>query len=221
MDFLRATSSYPPADCRRPEGDQHAKRDGLSASMTALGHRRGLALADAVAEARTRTSTRCSIPRPRIRCVISTPTVRPSRTCPTRSTPGTSSTKAISSSTATTTPRRPTPTSRSWTVGNPTLKLGLLNNLDVEVNFSLYNSIRTATVSTGASTISQGFGDTFTRFKWNLFGNDGGGPALALIPYAKWPTAPIFPQGIGQRLHRGRPDRAAGRAAAHAASTPS
>lgn len=85
----------------------------------------------------------------------------------------------------------------SWTVGNPTFKLGLLNNLDVEVNFSFYNSIRTATASTGASTVSQGFGDTFTRFKWNLFGNDGGGPALALIPYAKWPTAPIFPQGTG------------------------
>jgi hypothetical protein len=85
----------------------------------------------------------------------------------------------------------------AWTVGNPTLKLGLLNNLDVEVNFSFYNSIRTATVSTGASTLSQGFGDTFTRFKWNLFGNDGGGPALALIPYAKWPTAPIYPQGTG------------------------
>ena len=40
-------------------------------------------------------------------------------------------------------------------------------------------------------------GDTFTRFKWNLFGNEGGGPALALIPYAKWPTAPIIPQGTG------------------------
>jgi len=85
----------------------------------------------------------------------------------------------------------------SWTVGNPTFKLGLLNNLDVEVNFSFYNSIRSATVSTGAYTISQGFGDTFTRFKWNLFGNDGGGPAFALIPYAKWPTAPMAPQGVG------------------------
>ena len=85
----------------------------------------------------------------------------------------------------------------SWTVGNPTFKLGLLNNLDFEVNFSFYNSIRSATVSTGTSTISQGVGDTFTRFKWNLFGNDGGGPALALIPYAKWPTAPMTPQGIG------------------------
>ena len=54
-----------------------------------------------------------------------------------------------------------------------------------------------ATVSTGAYSISQGFGDTFTRFKWNLFGNEGGGPAMALIPYAKWPTAPMVPQGVG------------------------
>jgi hypothetical protein len=84
-----------------------------------------------------------------------------------------------------------------WTVGNPTLKLGLLNNLDFEVNFSFYNNIRSVTVSTGATTFSQGFGDTITRFKWNLFGNDGGGPAMALIPYAKWPTAPMAPQGTG------------------------
>src|SRR5215510_9239911 len=85
----------------------------------------------------------------------------------------------------------------AWTVGNPTLKLGLLNNVDFEVNFSFYNSVRATQVSTGASVIAQGVGDTFTRFKWNLFGNDGNGPALALIPYAKWPSAPIAPQGIG------------------------
>lgn len=84
-----------------------------------------------------------------------------------------------------------------WTVGNPTFKVGLLNNVDFEVNISFYNSIRSATVSTGAYTITQGFGDTFTRFKWNLFGNEGGGPAMALIPYAKWPTAPMAPQGVG------------------------
>jgi Putative MetA-pathway of phenol degradation len=84
-----------------------------------------------------------------------------------------------------------------WTVGNPTFKLGLLNNVDFEVNFSFYNSIRTVGVSTGTSSVSQGFGDTFTRFKWNLFGNEGAGPAFALIPYAKWPTAPISPTGTG------------------------
>jgi hypothetical protein len=88
----------------------------------------------------------------------------------------------------------------AWVVGNPTFKLGLLNNVDFEVNFSAYNSIRAMTVSTGASTTTIGFGDVFTRFKWNLFGNEGDGPALALIPYAKWPTAP---QGIGNRFVEG------------------
>src|SRR5262249_23317408 len=78
-----------------------------------------------------------------------------------------------------------------WTVGNPTFKLGLLNNVDFQVNFSAYNSFRATTVSTGASTVASGFGDTFTRFKWNLFGNDGDGPAFALFPFAKWPAAPI------------------------------
>ena len=88
----------------------------------------------------------------------------------------------------------------SWVIGNPTFKLGLLNNVDFEVNFSAYNNIQTMTRSTGVATGVGGFGDTFTRFKWNLFGNEGGGPAFALIPYAKWPTAP---QGIGNRFVEG------------------
>jgi hypothetical protein len=88
----------------------------------------------------------------------------------------------------------------SWVVGNPTFKLGLLNNVDFEVNFSAYNNIQTMMRSTGVATSVGGFGDTFTRFKWNLFGNEGGGPAFALIPYAKWPTAP---QGIGNRFVEG------------------
>jgi hypothetical protein len=85
----------------------------------------------------------------------------------------------------------------SLTLGNPTLKLGLLNNVDFEVNFSFYNSVRAMTVSTGASALGQGVGDTFTRVKWNLFGNQGVGPAMALIPYAKFPTAPTAPTGTG------------------------
>src|SRR5215472_1731926 len=49
----------------------------------------------------------------------------------------------------------------SWTIGNPTFKLGLLNNLDFEVNISFYNSVRAVQVSTGASSLSRGIGDTF------------------------------------------------------------
>ena len=39
----------------------------------------------------------------------------------------------------------------SWVIGNPTFKLGLLSNVDVEVNFSAYNSIVTTTPSTGSA----------------------------------------------------------------------
>lgn len=83
---------------------------------------------------------------------------------------------------------------RIWVIGNPTFKAGLTNWADLEVNFSAFNSISSTTRSTGASTTLTGFGDTFTRLKMNLWGNDGGKTAFALIPYGKWPTAPI---GVG------------------------
>jgi len=89
---------------------------------------------------------------------------------------------------------------RIWVIGNPTFKAGLTNFADLEVNFSAFNSISSTMRSTGASTTTTGFGDVFTRLKINLFGNEGGGPAMALIPYGKWPTAP---QGIGNRFVEG------------------
>jgi hypothetical protein len=89
---------------------------------------------------------------------------------------------------------------RIWVIGNPTFKAGLTNFADLEVNFSAFNSISSTIRSTGASTTTTGFGDVFTRLKINLFGNEGGGPAMALIPYGKWPTAP---QGIGNRYVEG------------------
>ena len=88
----------------------------------------------------------------------------------------------------------------SWTFGNPTFKLGLTNYLDVEVNFSAFNTIRSQTRSDGTSTSVSGFGDTVTRLKANVFGNDGGDAAMAIIPYAKWPTAPA---GVGNRFVEG------------------
>lgn len=88
----------------------------------------------------------------------------------------------------------------SWTFANPTFKLGVLNNVDIEVNFSAYDSIQTVTRSTGVSTKFGGFGDTVTRLKINLFGNDGGAAALAIIPYVKWPTAS---PGIGNGVVEG------------------
>jgi hypothetical protein len=84
----------------------------------------------------------------------------------------------------------------SWVLFNPTIKAGLLNWADLEVNFNAQTILRSQTVSTGAVTQANGFGDTITRLKMNLWGNDGGTTAFALIPYGKWPTAPT-PVGNG------------------------
>jgi hypothetical protein len=85
----------------------------------------------------------------------------------------------------------------TWVIGNPTLKLGLLNNLDAELTFAAFTSVQTADRGTATARTTTGVGDLVTRFKLNLFGNEGGGPALALMPYVKWPTAP---QGVGNRF---------------------
>ena len=77
-------------------------------------------------------------------------------------------------------------------VPNPTFKVGLTNNADLEVNVP-FAGVHTFS-SSGPSSTLWGIGDTFVRSKINLWGNDGGDTAAALIPYVKAPSAPI---GIG------------------------
>ena len=76
---------------------------------------------------------------------------------------------------------------------NPTFKVGVTNNADVEVNVPVAG-IHTFGSSTVPSSTVWGIGDTFVRAKVNLWGNDGGSSAAALIPFVKAPSAPI---GIG------------------------
>ena len=64
---------------------------------------------------------------------------------------------------------------------NPTFKVGVTNNADVEVNVP-FAGIHTFGSSTGPSSTIWGIGDTFVRAKVNLWGNDGGSTAAALIP---------------------------------------
>ena len=78
-------------------------------------------------------------------------------------------------------------------VPNPTFKVGVTNNADVEVNVPLVGE-RTYPAAGGPSTSLWGIGDTYLRSKVNLWGNDGGDTAAAIIPYVKDPSAPI---GIG------------------------
>jgi hypothetical protein len=70
---------------------------------------------------------------------------------------------------------------------NPTLKLGVTNTLDVEVNIAPYERITTR--SGGVTTTAEGVGDLYLRAKWAPIGDDGGSFAFALVPYVKVPTA--------------------------------
>src|SRR6478752_5706124 len=40
----------------------------------------------------------------------------------------------------------------TWVIGNPTLKAGVLNNVDLQLNFSAYNNIRSQIRSDGSTT---------------------------------------------------------------------
>jgi hypothetical protein len=83
---------------------------------------------------------------------------------------------------------------------NPTLKLGLTNTWDVELNIAPYEEVRTHDSHTGAVTTARGVGDLFLRTKLNLVGDDGGDWALAIEPFVKAPTAA---SGVGNGAWEG------------------
>jgi hypothetical protein len=78
-------------------------------------------------------------------------------------------------------------------VPNPTFKVGMTNNADLEVNVP-FAGVHIFNTATAASGTLWSVGDTFVRSKINLWGNDGGDTAAAVIPYVKAPSAP---NGIG------------------------
>lgn len=69
------------------------------------------------------------------------------------------------------------------------LKLGLGDATDLQLVFAPYIH-RTATdLRSGARTKIDGAGDVTIRLKRNLWGDDGGGTAFALMPYVTLPTS--------------------------------
>ncbi len=79
--------------------------------------------------------------------------------------------------------------SRLYTAFDPTVKVGVTNSIDLEVQFGGYQWLQVAhPIKSGPVQPAQGVGDLTVRAKVNLFGNEGGA-ALALIPYVKIPTA--------------------------------
>lgn len=80
-------------------------------------------------------------------------------------------------------------TTSNLVVFDPVLKVGLTNATDLEIAVAPINSDHTTDRSTDAHTSSFGFGDVTTRVKFNLFGNEGGNYAMAIVPFVKAPTA--------------------------------
>jgi hypothetical protein len=68
------------------------------------------------------------------------------------------------------------------------LKLGLLNNVDLQVVIDTYNSVREHDHPADTVEKRSGFGDITTRLKVNFWGNDGGPTALAMMPFVKFPS---------------------------------
>jgi hypothetical protein len=67
------------------------------------------------------------------------------------------------------------------------LKVGLCNQVDLQVVVETWNYARTKT-SGGPTVHQRGFGDVTTRLKYNVWGNDGGKTAFAAMPFLKLPT---------------------------------
>jgi hypothetical protein len=78
----------------------------------------------------------------------------------------------------------------AWSVSPINLKVGLCNQVDLQVVIETWNQVRTKTRGgTSPATVRQsGFGDVTTRLKYNFWGNDGGKTAFAAMPFLKLPT---------------------------------
>lgn len=77
---------------------------------------------------------------------------------------------------------------RAWNVAPVNIKLGLLNNVDLQFIYDNYQHVHTEDQLTHTTATQSGFGDLTTRLKINLAGNDGGQMAFGLLPFVKLPT---------------------------------
>jgi hypothetical protein len=76
----------------------------------------------------------------------------------------------------------------AWNVAPVNIKIGLLNNVDLQVIFDNYLYVHTEDRQAHKMTTQSGVGDFTTRLKINLWGNDGGKTAFGFLPFVKFPT---------------------------------
>ena len=88
--------------------------------------------------------------------------------------------------------------SRIW--GGLNFKVGLLDQVDLQTIVPMHVDQRTESSVAGQSQRKRGTGDLTTRLKINLWGNDGGPTAMAIMPFVTFPTGA---QSIGQERTTG------------------
>jgi hypothetical protein len=81
---------------------------------------------------------------------------------------------------------------RGWAFAVTNMKIGLTNAIDVQLVVETFRSEEIE--SAGTESTVDGFGDLVLRGKFNLWGNDLGPTAFALLPFVKFPTAE---EGLG------------------------
>ena len=81
-------------------------------------------------------------------------------------------------------------TTDATTLFDTNIKIGLLNQVDLQVVLAAYREEETDPdpPDTAPSTTLNGFGDIQLRLKINLWGNDDGETAFAVMPFVKIPT---------------------------------
>lgn len=77
-------------------------------------------------------------------------------------------------------------TTRSFDVMSFNFKMGLTHDTDLQIVYGAFSHSRTSVDSVDDE--EDGFGDVTLRLKHNVWGNDGGKTAFALMPFLKVPT---------------------------------
>ena len=77
----------------------------------------------------------------------------------------------------------------AWAFTQVNVKIGLTHRIDLQAIVEPYTYIQTDDRAANTSDSLDGFGDITARLKINLWGNDAGTTAAALMPFVKLPTA--------------------------------
>ena len=95
-------------------------------------------------------------------------------------------------------------TDRAFQVLDPTIKLGVTSNIDVEMTLNGEDVVHQVQDASPAKARNlNGFGDVYLRAKINVLGDDGGDVALAFLPYIKLPADNAASLALGDNAVEG------------------